>query len=258
MILKYKNSSINYEVHGSGDTILLLHGFLENLSMWDEFTAILSQSHKVITTDLLGHGKTDSIGYIHTMEEMAEAVYAVLSNLNISEVKVIGHSMGGYVALAMAELYPNFITDLCLMNSTFLGDDKDRIKLRKSASEMAKTNYKTLISTSFKNLFATQSISKYKVAYNEALNIALQTSIQGYIAAQEGMAKRPNRFQIFKAITGKKYIILGKKDLLINIDNIKDHIINTRIELFETSEGHMSHIENKSDLSYIFKHYIEK
>ena len=145
MILEYKKSSINYEVYGSGDTILLLHGFLENLSMWNDFIPILSKANKVIAVDLLGHGKTDSLGYIHTMEDMAEAVYAALSNLNISKVKIIGHSMGGYVCLAIAELYPNLVTDLCLINSTFLGDDKDRIKLRNSACEMAKTNYKTFL-----------------------------------------------------------------------------------------------------------------
>lgn len=257
MTLMYKNISINYKVEGEGEPVVLLHGFLENLDMWNPFIPELSKNHQVICVDLLGHGKTDCLGYVHTMEDMANAVLAVLHHLNITNAKFVGHSMGGYVALALAEKEPQLCNGLCLMNSTFEADDQVRLLLRRRAIKMATTNYKNLVRMSFANLFAPESKLRYKQDYEQALQLALQTSVQGYIAAQEGMSLRPNRFKTFKAITGKKLIITGKKDSLINPETISKNVKNTSIVHEELSEGHMSHIENKSELSYLLTYFIE-
>lgn len=99
MILTYKGISISYSVSGQGKTVTLLHGFLENSTMWKDTVANLERTHQVITIDLLGHGLTDALGYVHTMEDFADAVNAVLTNLNITSTTLVGHSLGGYVAL---------------------------------------------------------------------------------------------------------------------------------------------------------------
>jgi pimeloyl-ACP methyl ester carboxylesterase len=85
----------------------LLHGFLENQKMWDKYIATFAEN-RVITIDLLGHGETECLGYVHSMEDNAEAVQAVLAELRIRKAILVG-SMGGYVALAFAELYPDFV-----------------------------------------------------------------------------------------------------------------------------------------------------
>lgn len=136
MILDYKNSSIHYTVTGDGPALVLLHGFLETLEMWEDFVPEFSRSHQVICIDLLGHGQTDCLGYLHTMEDMADAVFAVLHHLKIEKAHVIGHSMGGYVALALAERQPQLFEGLCLMNSTFEADDDDKKLLRSRATIM--------------------------------------------------------------------------------------------------------------------------
>ncbi|MAX69532.1 MAG: alpha/beta hydrolase [Flavobacteriaceae bacterium] len=257
MTLEYKNSVINYEVSGKGDALVLLHGFLENLDMWNDFVPEFTKSHTVIQIDLLGHGKTDCLGYIHTMEAMAEAVLAVLNHLDINSAKFIGHSMGGYVALALAELQPNMVSSVCLMNSTFEADDNERKTLRKRAIKMAQTQYESLVRLSFANLFTEESKVTYASDYEKALKLALQTPLQGYIAAQEGMMRRKNRLEILKNLKGKKLIIIGEKDNLIDKSHLMKKIEDTTIDLEVLSEGHMSHIENKSDLSYFLKHFIE-
>lgn len=258
MMLEYKNITINYTIYGKGSSVVLLHGFLENIDMWNNLEPELSKTHQIICIDLLGHGKTDCLGYIHTMEDMADAVFAVLNHLKIESTHIIGHSMGGYVALAMAEKEPQLLEGLCLMNSTFQADDKERKDLRKRAIKMAHTNYESLIRMSFTNLFAPESKIKFKQDFNAALQIASQTPVQGYIAAQEGMMLRPNRFEIFKKLKGKKHIITGKKDTLINSKKIAYLLKDTSIIHKELSEGHMSHIENKSELSYLINRFIEK
>lgn len=257
MILNYKNSSIHYTTEGEGNSIVLLHGFLESVEMWQNLITEFSTTNNVVCIDLLGHGKTDCIGYVHTMEAMAQAVLAILEHLNIENAHVIGHSMGGYVALALAEQKPELFKGLCLMNSTYEADDNLRKQIRTRASEMAQQNFKVIVQMSFANLFAPESKVKYEAAYEKALQLALKTPLQGYIAAQEGMKLRPNRFTVLKSLNCKKLIITGKKDRLIDTSKIIETIKATDIDLVEFSEGHMSYIENKSELSYNILHFIE-
>jgi pimeloyl-ACP methyl ester carboxylesterase len=113
----HKNTKVHYTSSGKGSVVVLLHGFLENSSMWNEITEVLSKKYRVICIDLLGHGKTESHGYIHTMEDQATMVKAVLNHLRLRKYVLVGHSMGGYVALGFANLYPNNTKGLCLLNS---------------------------------------------------------------------------------------------------------------------------------------------
>jgi len=258
MILDYKNSNIHYTTEGKGEAIVLLHGFLETIEMWKNIIPEFSKSHQVISIDLLGHGQTDCIGYVHTMDDMAEAVLATLEDLKIKKAHFIGHSMGGYVALALAEKRPDLFKGLCLMNSTFEADDKQKKQLRSRANEMAKTNFNNLVRLSFTNLFAPESKHKFQNEFNEALQIALKTPLQGYIAASEGMKLRPNRFKVFNNLKAKKLIIIGEKDSLIDGVSLINQIRNTEIDYVNFSEGHMSHIEDKSDLTYNLLRFIEK
>ncbi|WP_178991709.1 alpha/beta fold hydrolase [Winogradskyella schleiferi] len=257
MTLDYKNSTINYTTEGKGEALVLLHGFLETLEMWNDFIPEFSQTHQVICIDLLGHGKTGCLGYVHTMEAMAEAVFAVLEHLNIETAYFVGHSMGGYVTLALAEKHPELFKGLCLMNSTFEADDDEKKQLRTRANAMAKTNFQNLVRMSFVNLFAPESKDTFKNDVIDALQIALQTPVQGYIAASEGMKLRPNRFEILKNLKTKRLIIIGSKDGLIDGNNLINQIEHTAIEFVAFSEGHMSHIENKSELTYNLLHFIE-
>ena len=112
--------------------------------MWNDLVPELAKNNQVVCIDLLGHGQTDCLGYVHTMEAMADAVFFVLKHLKIKHAYVIGHSMGGYVALAMAEKVPVLFNGLCLMNSTFEADTKELKLLRTRANKMAQTNFEKL------------------------------------------------------------------------------------------------------------------
>ncbi|WP_246431403.1 alpha/beta fold hydrolase [Winogradskyella flava] len=258
MILEYKHIDVHFTTTGKGKAIVLLHGFLENVDMWNDLAPELGKRYQVVCIDLLGHGRTGCIGYVHTMDDMADAVLAVLKHLNITRVKCIGHSMGGYAALALAEKQPELFSGLCLMNSTFEADDIEKHLIRTRAIEMAKVDYKSLICLSFSNLFAPESKERFTKAYDHALQLALQTSVQGYIAAQEGMKLRPDRLHVFKHLKGQKLILIGKKDTLVDSKKTIEKINTTNIEYLELPSGHMSHIENKSELPYIISRFVEK
>lgn len=257
MVLDYKGINIFYKDIGNGQPVVLLHGFLEDHSMWDTTTSILSKKNRVITIDLLGHGKTGCIGYMHTMQHMADAVKHILDHLNIDQYLLIGHSMGGYVALNLAQRFTKNTKGLCLLNSSYEADTEDRKLLRTRANRLVQNNLKNMIRMSFSNLFSSNSKLIHKTEYDTALQVALKTSLQGYMAAQEGMKSRADTSHFFLTSNFKKIILLGKKDSIINFKSIlqfsEKHNIKTRL----FSEGHMSFIENKEEYLQEVVHFIE-
>ena len=257
MILEHKGIPIFYTDEGKGPAVILLHGFLENSSMWKNFLPQLTKKNRVICIDLLGHGKTPCIGYVHTMQDIAEAIEAVLKSLRLRRYYMVGHSMGGYVALAFAELNPERLKGLCLMNSTYKADDIERKALRTRANKMIQTNFKNMVRMSFANLFSEASKELHKTAFESALKEAFNTPIQGYIACQEGMKLRDDKFQLFKNLKCKKMIIVGAKDPVVDGLKLIEETKNTSIKTAILSEGHMSHIENKTECLDLIVHFIE-
>jgi pimeloyl-ACP methyl ester carboxylesterase len=256
MILEHKSAKIFYSVTGVGDPIVLLHGFLENTTMWNNLIDDLSKKNQVITIDLLGHGQTDCLGYVHTMVDFGDAVNAVLNHLKISTFKIVGHSLGGYVALALAELNPNAIKGLCLMNSTTESDDKDRITLRNRAIKTAKKQYTSLVSMSINNLFFEANRNAFSDDIESLKIEALKTPIQGYIAAQEGMKVRSNQTEFFKSSKFNKYIIAGKKDPVLDFEAIKNIAYSCNANFIGLNGGHMSQIEALADLKSALLQFI--
>tara|TARA_R110002049_G_scaffold56399_5_gene155562 strand:- start:13255 stop:14031 length:777 start_codon:yes stop_codon:yes gene_type:complete len=258
MILEYKNANIFYTDEGKGTAIVLIHGFLENTTMWHKITPELSKRNRIITIDLLGHGKSDCLGYMHSMEVFAETINAVLKHLRIRKCILIGHSLGGYVALAFAEKNPQKVKGLCLMNSTSNEDDDERKTLRLRANKMIQNNFTNMVRMSFANLFGEKSKTLHKDEMETSLKEALQTPIQGYIAAQEGMRIRPNRNNILTENSFKKLIIIGEKDPVLNFEISLAEAKKTTSEFVVFPNGHMSHIENKEELIETLKGFIKK
>ncbi len=252
----FKNANISFSDVGKGTAVVLIHGFLENVTMWSEIIPHLSKRNRIITVDLLGHGKSDCLGYVHSMELFAETIEAVLKHLRIRKCILVGHSLGGYVALAFAEKQPQKIKGLCLMNSTSNADDNERKALRARANKMIQTNFSNMVRLSFSNLFGPISKIKHKEQLEIALSEALQTPVQGYIAAQEGMRIRSNRNPILADNDFKKLIIAGEKDPVLDVNTTKEEAKKTNSEIIIFPNGHMSHIENKYELIEVLKAFL--
>lgn len=104
---KFKNGDIHFSDTGKGRVVVLLHGFLGSHEIWEQTISNLSKSYRVIAIDLPGHGGSDNFGYVHTMDLLAKSVKAVLDHLHLKKYVLVGHSMGGYAALAFADLFPD-------------------------------------------------------------------------------------------------------------------------------------------------------
>lgn len=255
--LLHKNTSISYSDTGKGTAAVLLHGFLENQTMWQDLIPEWSKKNRVITIDLMGHGETECMGYVHSMEENAEVVQAVLSKLRIRKAVLVGHSMGGYVALAFAELFPQKMKGLVLMNSTSFEDSAERKKNRDRAIKAVKKEYETFIRLSIANLFNPDNRERLSDAIEKVKIQALKTPLQGIVASLEGMKIRKERTFILQASSYPKVLILGEKDPVLNYEENSEQIKNTHVELVTFPDGHMSHIENREELQKVLLDFFK-
>ncbi|MBF4466001.1 alpha/beta fold hydrolase [Flavobacterium sp. LC2016-12] len=254
----YKNTKISYTDSGEGNAIVLLHGFLENKKMWQEYVIFFSKQYHVITIDLLGHGQSDCLGYVHTMEENANAVQEVLTSLKIEKAIILGHSMGGYVGLAFAELYPKNIQKLVLLNSTSKEDSVEKKLNRTRAIKAVKQNYVSFVSLAIANLFSENNRIRLVDEIEKVKEQALKTSLQGIVASLEGMKIRKDREALLHENRFPVLLILGKKDPVLNYEDSLSQIEDTTVELVSFDDGHMSQIENKEELKPVLQEFFSK
>lgn len=252
----YKNIPISYNDQGNGQTIVLLHGFLENKNMWTFFSETFLQNFRIITIDLLGHGETPALGYLHTMEENALMVLTLLKALNITRYTVIGHSMGGYIALEMVKQKPTYVQKIVLLNSTSRADSAEKVTNRNRAIKAVKKNHETFVRLSIANLFSDDNRKRLQNNIENIKLEALKTPIQGIISSLEGMKIREDNTEFFNNIKIPKLLILGKQDAVLPFQETAPQIQNSTIKLIEMSGGHMSHLENKEDLIDVLKIFL--
>lgn len=254
----YKNNKINYSDTGKGNTVMLLHGFLENIVVWNELTEHLSKRYRVIAVDLLGHGKSDCNGYIHTMEDQADMLFSLILHLRLRKVSLIGHSMGGYIALAFAELYPDHVRSLILLNSTAQPDSSERKINRDRAIEVVKKNSSSFIRIATQNLFNKEAHEKFSSEIEDFTNEALKTPLQGIVAALEGMKIRVDREALLHFSPYPKLMIASENDTILPIEDSRAQAKNADITFKTVAGGHISTIEQKDEIAVIISDFLKK
>jgi pimeloyl-ACP methyl ester carboxylesterase len=164
--------------------------------------------------------------------------------------------MGGYVSLAIAELYPELVKGIVLLNSTSKEDSQERKTNRMRAVKAVKQNADVFVSMSIANLFSEENREKLTTEIEAVKQEALQTPLQGIISALEGMKVRKDREFILHQDTFPILLILGKKDPVLNYKDNITQIEGTPVKLITFPDGHMSHIENRKELSLVLTEFL--
>ncbi len=246
--IAYKNTSIRFEDRGEGKATVLLHGYLESLSIWDEFSRSLARKHRVISIDLPGHGKTGILSDTSSMDDMAAAVKEVLDHLKIDTCTVFGHSMGGYVTLAFAEKYPERLNGFCLFHSAAKADTDEKKNNRQRTIELIKNGKKAqVVNGHVPKTFANDNVGNFSESIEWIRNLSMKTPDEGIMAALRGMMERPDRTKVLKGTKVPVLIIAGAKDNFIPMETAKEHASYSDkivLEVFENS-GHMGFFEEE-------------
>jgi len=256
MFTNFNQAKIHYTVSGKGPALVLLHGFLLSPSIWTEIIPKLAKKNQVITIDLPGHGKSECVEKVHTMELMAEVVNSILEENNIKKANFIGHSMGGYISLAFAEKYSDKINTLVLLNSSSEADSEERKVNRDRAIKVIQKNSEIFIRMGIAALFTEERQEKFQHLIEKFSEEAFKFSVEGIIAAIEGMKIRKDRTSILKNFKGKKYMISGIEDPIIPISTSKKIVTDTKTKLYKVQSGHMSINENIDEIVKIM-HFID-
>ncbi|MDN3708325.1 alpha/beta hydrolase [Myroides ceti] len=254
----YKNTTIYYKDSGKGNALIFLHGFLEDHTMWKNLATSFETKYRIISVDLLGHGQSGCLGYIHTMEDHADMLFSLLTELRLRKVSLIGHSMGGYIALAFAELYPDYVRNLVLINSSARADSEERKNNRDRAIEVVKRNSDAFIKMAISNLFLSEFQETLKKEIEESIATGLRTPVQGIIASLEGMKIREDREVLLHFGPYPKLMINGIHDTVIAIDDIKDQTVGTEVETLFLNGGHMSVLEHPNEVQNTLSVFLKK
>ncbi|WP_185869516.1 alpha/beta fold hydrolase [Blattabacterium cuenoti] len=256
----FYKKNINFIIKGEGVPIVLLHGFMESLEIWHYIYQMISKKYKVVSIDLPGHGKNSfsEKKYIFSMEETAEIIKFFLDEKKIEQAIFVGHSMGGYIALALAEKYPNMFLGLCLLHSTADSDTEEKKKNRIKSIQLAVKNYPLFISTSINKLFNPKKILFLQKEISFVKKIALSTSINSVIPFLRGMSMRKNRKFLLKKYDFPKLYIIGLYDLILDSNKINEEAKNgNKTYSVNISTGHMGHIENPVKIIKILEDFIK-
>lgn len=245
MTTTFKNHPLNYNTEGSGNPIVLLHGFLESSEIWDAFAEEFSPQRQVIRLDLPGHGSSRPVAAEHSMELMAEALARVLEILEVEQADILGHSMGGYVALAFLEKYPGKVKNIVLLNSTTAADSQERKENRERAAGLVVKNKGAFVRMAISNLLTPGNNKKFSAETEVLKARALQFPTEGLTAALHGMKNRTDRTTVLAQFQGGKFLLAGEEDPLLNYKDIKDLAASSGCKLFSFPDGHLSYLENK-------------
>ena len=259
MYFNFRNTAIHYKIKGEGKAVVMLHGFLESSGMWDDYAETLSESFQVILIDLPGHGDSGFFSTGTTMDLMAEMVNALLDELKIEKVQMVGHSMGGYVILAFAELFRKKLRSFILLHSTAFADTEEIVERREKAIKMFHLHPKLLIKQTIPGLFRKETLFNFSNSKNRLIENALKvnSSFGGYIEALKAMKSRPDRIHILrKGIP--KYFIAGRYDPVISENNSFRQIYFLRHGngIFLEESGHMGFIEEKETTLQLISRFL--
>lgn len=236
---------LHYEISGSGkENLVLLHGFMENLLIWEELEAKLSKDFRLIKIDLPGHGRSEIYQETNTMELMAEKVKEVADKLKLSDFHLLGHSMGGYVSLAFAEKFGENLKSITLFFSTYFADDEEKKEQRKKSLRVIKENFKTYVNAGVPNLFNENEKDILEGKIELAKEIALSTKPDGAISSVKGMIERTDKKNVLESFEGKILLLNGKHDSAVPTEKTLAQLPDrTNIKSYLLDCGHNGHWE---------------
>lgn len=236
---------ITYNVSGNGPALILLHGFLESKSIWDDFTGQLQTDFRVISIDLPGHGESDLLAETHDMKLMAGSVEAVLKAEVTESAVIAGHSMGGYVALQFAVDHSEMLKGLVLFHS-HAAEDSDEAKVNRARTiSVVKNNRGGFIRQFIPDLFDQNYVAKYADAIAKLQDMASLMSPESIIAAVSGMRDRPGQLQLLLETRLPVLFIIGKQDSRMPYNQLMAQaVIPSHSEILLLDDvGHMGFIE---------------
>jgi pimeloyl-ACP methyl ester carboxylesterase len=249
-------SALNFTDQGNGTPILLLHGFPFNQDIWKEFSEKLSKSLRVITIDLPGFGRS-SIEQTKpfSIEYVARVIIDWIRAKGLGRLVLVGHSLGGYVALSMAEQQANLFQGLVLFHSTALADSEEKKQSRNKVLDFIENNGVHAFTSSFiLPLYADQK----HPSINKVREIATQTEKETVILYTQAMRDRKDRTAVLREFPSRILFIAGEKDQAIPKESVEKQASLNKLSSVHimAGVGHMGMFENPQEAIDVITEFV--
>jgi len=239
---------------GQGKALVFLHGFCEDHRIWLKFTHDFFTDYRCVLPDLPGFGESSSS--TDNLDDWARELWKHLDEHHITHPYLIGHSLGGYVALAMTEQRMADIGGLCLFHSSAFADTKEKMANRdKAKAHVAQFGTDAFVKQLIPSLYAKEQ----HPAISNSLSIAQSQSATGIQRALEAMKTRPDRSAVLKQIKAPVAIISGIHDALLPLDQQAELASYPDTCNFKTIEGvgHMGMYEAPDTCAQAIKAFVQ-
>jgi pimeloyl-ACP methyl ester carboxylesterase len=233
-----------YIRYGKGKPLVLLHGYPLDHHIWDKIVPLLENTFDLILPDLRGFGESTTMSTPHTMEDFASDIAGLLDHLGIEKAAIAGHSMGGYVALVFARLYPERVSGLGLVSTQVLVDPPDRKEGRyKSAAEVTEKGISGIVEAMAPKFTSDQQVQEV------ARTIMERQQPAAYIGALKAMAERQDSTPLLASMQYPVVVVHGEADVLIPIERGRE--VKTAVAYAHLVElkgvGHLPMLEAKEE-----------
>ena len=228
-------------------TLVFLHGYAESREVWTHFLRSFPDPYRLLTPNLPGHGTNRAEVRDFSMEGQARAVIEFLNKEGCPEpVLLVGHSMGGYVALALAERWPDRVAGLVLVNSSALADTDERRQNReKNIGFVEKHGLGKFMDSFVRPLFAPANRDRLAEARALLEEIGKATPTETIVGAMRGMAARPDRTAVLRSAKFPVLVVAGKHDVAVHFEDsvMQAALAPTGAALFLDNSGHQAYLE---------------
>ena len=234
---------------GSGLPVILIHGFAEDGTIWDQQVVSLKKDYRLIVPDLPGSGRSSPLPGDITVEQLAGSIKAILDAESIRQCIMIGHSMGAYIILAFAEKYPERLKAIGLFHSTAYSDTGEKKAARRKGIEFIRKNGAApFIRQSIPNLFSETSRKENPGLITGLTDRYANLDPDSLIQYYEAMIKRPDRTSVLANFAGPVLFIMGRHDNAVPFEQSlrQSHLpALSHIHILENA-GHVGMLEDSA------------
>ncbi|HLP94866.1 MAG TPA: alpha/beta fold hydrolase [Saprospiraceae bacterium] len=260
--LTVNNLSVCYHDEGpiKAPTIVFIHGFPLNKSMWDVQLEVLKSDFRVIAYDIRGHGGSDAGIEKFSVSLFADDLLHFIDALEIENPIVCGLSMGGYIALHAIGKSPDRFAGLVLSDTQCISDTPDiRAKRMKSIENINKNGVAHYAEESIKNLFGSDSFTTRKSEISAVRDMIVQTSKQCLSHTLFALAERKGTCSKLQDIAVPVLVIVGKEDKITPpaaAHLLHEKIQGSRLEVLPKA-GHLANMESPSRFNDHLRNFIK-
>jgi pimeloyl-ACP methyl ester carboxylesterase len=258
-VIVYRSLQIHYREEGEGFPVLLLHGLAEDNAIWEAQISCLGKDYRVIVPDLPGSGQSALLPGEASIDEMAGAVKALCDKAGVGQCILVGHSMGGYIALAFAEKYPDRLRALGLFHSTAYADSEEKKGARRKMIDFIRKNGSpAFLRQSIPNLLADSTREERPEIMNGLIDRYSGFRAESLVYYHEAMIGRPDRVGVLQHFAGPVLFIIGLEDKAVPMEHSLQqcHIpVLSQVHILENS-GHMGMLEDSARSNRILQTFI--